>query len=402
MEWVVPAVGTRLAKHRRRTMGFGMFSAHISPIAIDFGSSLVKMLQIEPGEPPTLAAALGFRMPQETRLDKDRQLAFLQTQLPRMLRKGKFRGKRVVCSVPSAETIVQHMQISPMDGVERDDLIKSQLQTQLGRSAHGMVIRSFDVTKIRRDGETLLEVICVAMNRETVMRYVELLGKCKLDVVGVHSEMNAMVQAFEYLTAQRGGADRTTLYVDIGWGSTKVAISHGGDLGFARCIQLGGRHLDERLAEQLGCDVASAQAQRISEQVLAAAVPSQSPQTQSSAATSTGVISEDSAGGAGGAADSALSEVTDALADELSMCLRYHQSLFRNRKIDRMVFLGGEARETALCQRVARALRLPAQLGDPLARLQCRRSLRTSGLALGQPQPGWAVACGLCTLPTDL
>ena len=376
-------------------MGFGMFSAHISPIAIDFGSSLVKMLQIEPGEPPSLAAALGFRMPAEIRLDKDRQLAFLQTQLPRMLRKGKFRGKRVVCSVPSTETIVQHMQISPIDGVERDDLIKSQLQTQLGGSAHGMVIRSFDVTKIRRDGATLLEVICVAMNRETVMGYVELLGKCKLDVVGVHSEMNAMVQAFEYLTAQRAGADRTTLYVDIGWGSTKVAISHGGDLGFARCIQIGGRNLDERLAEQLGCDVASAQAQRISEQVLAAAGPSKSPDAQSSGATSTGVISEDSA-------DSALSEVTDALVDELSMCLRYHQSLFRKRKIDRMVFLGGEARETGLCQHVARALRLPAQLGDPLTRLQCRRSLRTSGLALGQPQPGWAVACGLCTLPTDL
>ncbi len=376
-------------------MGFGMFSAHISPIAIDFGSSLVKMLQIEPGEPPSLAAAIGFRMPMEIRLDKDRQLAFLQTQLPRMLRKGKFRGKRVVCSVPSTETIVQHMQISPIDGVERDDLIKSQLQTQLGGSAHGMVIRSFDVTKIRRDGETLLEVICVAMNRETVMGYVELLGKCKLDVVGVHSEMNAMVQAFEYLTAQRGGADRTTLYVDIGWGSTKVAISHGGDLAFARCIQLGGRNLDERLAEQLGCDVASAQAQRISEQVLVAAGPSKSREAQSSGATSTGVISKDSA-------DSALSEVTDALVDELSMCLRYHQSLFRKRKIDRMVFLGGEARETALCRHVARALRLPAQLGDPLARLQCRRSLRTSGLALGQPQPGWAVACGLCTLPTDL
>ena len=376
-------------------MGFGMFSAHISPIAIDFGSSLVKMLQIEPGEPPSLAAALGFRMPAEIRLDKDQRLAFLQTQLPRMLRKGKFRGKRVVCSVPSTETIVQHMQISPIDGVERDDLIKSQLQTQLGGSAHGMVIRSFDVTKIRRDGATLLEVICVAMNRETVMGYVELLGKCKLDVVGVHSEMNAMVQAFEYLTAQRGGADRTTLYVDIGWGSTKVAISHGGDLAFARCIQIGGRNLDERLAEQLGCDVASAQAQRISEQVLAAAGPSKSPDAQSSGATSTGVISEDSA-------DSALSEVTDALVDELSMCLRYHQSLFRKRKIDRMVFLGGEARETGLCQHVARALRLPAQLGDPLTRLQCRRSLRTSGLALGQPQPGWAVACGLCTLPTDL
>ena len=93
---------------------------------------------------------------------------------------------------------------------------------------------------------------------------------------------------------------------------------------------------------------------------------------------------------------------TNGIVDELSMCVRYHQSLFRDRKIDRIIFLGGEARNIALCQHIAKELHLPAQLGDPLARLESKRSLRTPGLTLGQPQPGWAVVCGLCMAPTDL
>ncbi len=84
------------------------------------------------------------------------------------------------------------------------------------------------------------------------------------------------------------------------------------------------------------------------------------------------------------------------------MCLRYHQSLFRDRKVERVIFTGGESRDIGLCQHVAKSLRLPAQLGDPLSLHQYKRSLRTPGLSLGQPQPGWAVACGLCTAPTDL
>jgi hypothetical protein len=97
-----------------------------------------------------------------------------------------------------------------------------------------------------------------------------------------------------------------------------------------------------------------------------------------------------------------ITELLDTITDELSMCLRYHQSLFRNRPIDRAVFLGGESRQAWLCQHVVKALRVPAQMADPLARFDSTGVQETPGLTLGRPQPGWAVACGLCDAPTDL
>lgn len=376
-------------------MGLSMFSAQSSPIAIDFGSSSVKLLQIEPGERPSVLAAVGLRIPESIRGDKDGQMEYLERQLPRMLRKGRFRGKRAVCSIPSGDTFVQHLQIMPTEGFDNNELVGAQLQTQMSMPPRALVTRCYEVTEVRKDGQTLAEVICFAINRNTVMRYVELLKKCKLETVAVHSEVIGMLEAFRYLHRDSSESGGTMLYVDLGWGSTKAAIIHGKKLAFARCIQIGGRHIDERIAKRLGCDLASARAQRISEQVLSTGG---GPGPEGSDPTAVAVAE----GEGGGGPDADVAEVAESIAEELSMSLRYHQSLFRGRKIDRMIFLGGEARNVGLCQRIAKTLRLPAQLGDPLTQLVCKRSLRTPGLALGQPQPGWAVVCGLCTAPTDL
>ncbi len=369
-------------------MGLSMFSAQTSPIAIDFGSSSVKLLQITPGDRPSILGAVGLRIPDEIRADQDLRIDYFEKQLPRMLRKGGFKGRRVVCSIPGNDTLVQHMQISAADGTDEEETVKMQLANQQKVSPHTMVVRTYHVAELNREGESLSEVICFAIPRDAVMRYVELLSKCKLETVGVHSEVIGIIRAFDHLQPPPGKASQTTLYVDIGWASTKVAIAHDVQLVFARCIQTGGRHLDERLAERLGCDVATARAQRISEQVLAAG--------------------DGKGGGKGGGTatqappDAEVIEIANSIVDELSMCVRYHQSLFRDRKIDQIVFLGGEARNIALCQTIAKELHLPAQLGDPLTRFESKRSLRTPGLALGQPQPGWAVPCGLCIAPTDL
>ncbi len=419
-------------------MGFSMFSAQSSPIAIDFGASSVKLLQISAGERPSILAAAELPIPDAIRADKQHQYKLLEQHLPRVLAKGKFKGRRAVCSLPAEQTLVQHMQIVTAEGISQDELVQTQLAAQLGWAAGNMVVRSTRVTDVQRDGNSQTEVICFAIPRDAVMRFVELLKKCKLELVGVHTEVMAMVGAFDHLHRREEDEGQTTMYLDLGWGSTKVAITHGNKITFARCIQVGGQHLDQRVAEKLQCDVASARAHRISEQVLAMAKATTGQPASASGHASANASGEASAQGRGksgeepgsatsvavdqrtgqsppelssvggdgdgddGMLDRELTELADSIAEELSMSLRYHQSLFRGRSIDRIVFLGGEARNIGLCQHVARVLRLPAQLGDPLAGLVRRRSLRTPGLSLGQPQPGWAVPCGLCTAPTDL
>ncbi len=429
-------------------MGFSMFSAHASPIAIDFGSSSVKVLQISASEPYSLVAAAQVQIPEPLRADSEKLFNFYAEAIPSALALAKVKGKRCVCSVSSSQTFIQHMQLAPTEGLKRDDLIKAQLQFQMNIPPSSVVVRAIDVCDVHRDGQLRHETICLAMQRDTVMRYVEMLRKAKLEVVGVHPEITAMVRSFAHLHRRAGDENITTMYVDLGWGGTRTAIGHGKSTVFARNIQIGGRNFDQHIADQLHCDLSSARAHRVSQQVVVApAVPLE--QTVVSEESTAGrrsailagalnkakaVIQNVGGGNAGGGAGSAVlaperraggppvelrhtvtpgnavttaanvdfSELLDALTDELLMCRRYHQTLFPGRPIDRVIFLGGEAAQIGFCQHIARVLRLPAQLGDPVARLKRDSSLTTPGVSFDTAQPAWAVAFGLCSAPTDL
>jgi cell division ATPase FtsA len=86
----------------------------------------------------------------------------------------------------------------------------------------------------------------------------------------------------------------------------------------------------------------------------------------------------------------------DKMIEELRMCRRYHEATFPSVPLDRIVFGGGEARSRFVCQYIAKAMALPAQLGDPMARLSRAGTLgMESGIDRRQPQPSWAVALGL-------
>jgi Tfp pilus assembly PilM family ATPase len=114
---------------------------------------------------------------------------------------------------------------------------------------------------------------------------------------------------------------------------------------------------------------------------------------------------EESTGGAGATAvaeAAARNEVMECLIDELQLCLRHHQGLFPARPVEKLVFLGGESNHTGACQQIARALRVGAQLGDPLARVGKPVGVTTAGVDLRRAQPGWAVPLGLCLSDPDL
>ncbi|MHC4715594.1 MAG: pilus assembly protein PilM, partial [Planctomycetota bacterium] len=90
--------------------------------------------------------------------------------------------------------------------------------------------------------------------------------------------------------------------------------------------------------------------------------------------------------------DARIADVTD----EIAQCLRYYESIFVNRAIDRIIFVGGQAHNNRLCRCIAERLNLPAQVGDPMAGIK-RMDGRDwpAQMDTREPQPAWAVAVGL-------
>jgi type IV pilus assembly protein PilM len=100
--------------------------------------------------------------------------------------------------------------------------------------------------------------------------------------------------------------------------------------------------------------------------------------------------------------EEAIHEPLVRLVEELGLCRRYHEATFPSKPIEKIVFVGGEAKQRRLCQHVAREMSLAAQVGDPLVRMGRISEIGIeSGIDRRQPQPGWATAIGLSLGPVS-
>ena len=244
------------------------------------------------------------------------------------------------------------------------------------------------------------------ISRDTVSKIMAAAKGARFTPVGMHTEHAALLQSFAYVNRRVEDEKVTTLYLDIGASVTQIVIGHGQKLAFAKSVVFGGRQLDETIAKQLRCEIEQAREERLAMTTL---IPSKVKPNQPSAPQA----SDGDRRGTGQApglitADAPvqshlnLTEPLEILTDELRMCIRYYTATFPERHVDRIIFTGGEAGHRALCQHVARALQLPAQIADPLARVSRTGSEPCIGVDLTRAQPGWSIPIGLALSPTDL
>lgn len=414
------ALATSSSKPSPAQLGF--------PVGIDFGSGSLKVLHLQSGEMPSLAAAASVETPDELRHDASKRLAFQTQALPGLIRKMGLKSRRVACAIPAWATVCKHMQLtrteSPGGLAEQ---VLAQIPSALSCDASTI---SYKFLEITAQGSAKPEVIIIAVSRELVSLLMGAIRDAKLEPVGMHSEFAAVLGAFDYVHRRLGDEETNTLYLDIGYGTTSVAISHGRQLAFARVIDVGGGAIDEALAQQLGCSANDAHTHRLAncDGVPAASMAAQAdprrigkvpellnvdidrrgatPPLGLSEPIHTFALREADATGAD------LTESLETLTDEVKMCLRFHAGQFPARKVQRIIFVGGESRDRSMCQQVARTLKIPAYIADPFGRFtkpaQAAAANTRSNLAhsvqidLTRPQPGWAVALGLCVCPTDL
>lgn len=388
---------------------------NVSPIGIDFGTDSVKMLQVEPDEEMRMVAAAARVLPPEVRNNAEERRKFLIEAVADLSREAGFRGKRVIASIPTPLSFIQHVRVPRVDAEGLEAAVREALTERLPVDPSQLVMRCIDIGEVPAGGATKQEVICMAAARTAVMHHIDIVKKAKLDMVGMHCEPTAIVEAFSHLYRRAGDERKTTFFVDIGSLTTKAVIAHGRQLAFAKTIQVGAEHFDRQYARELQIELHEARARRRR----LAGVPLPDPKPAPRAApqyVGPGAKAGKAVDGADAArhvaADvgqplheslAAGGEMLDCLIDELQLCAGYHGSVFQGRPIDKLVFIGGESHQTAMCQRVARTLKMPAQLGDPLARISRSRTTRPPvGVDFRESQPGWAVPLGLCKLPSNL
>ncbi|MFG0293844.1 MAG: hypothetical protein ACIAQF_10570 [Phycisphaerales bacterium JB065] len=404
-------------------MSLGLTKGSISPIAIDFGVSSLKVLQVADGENPSVVASATLETPAELLAKDSERLQYQFSHLPKLLKGKGFKGKRAVFSVPAAQTLVHHFMVPTSTGSSRADLLAQQLITIAQRDPSSMILREFETGEIMRSGQKYESILCIAMPREVVLQHMEALRACRLETVGVHSEHLAMLRVFDPITRRASDKNLYSLYIDLGYGSTKVVIAKGREPVAARTIPLGGRDLDLASAKSTRCSIAQARERRCRRMdgydavnrvywpAAAKSVRVGGLAMQPSETSTTTQVADDRREGAtppghveiAGNPDSnrpAACEAMEILLEEIAITTGYLESLHPDKPLSRIIFVGGESRMADACELVSTMLEIPAQIASPTATLDPKGASEDTDFTI--PQPGWSVAVGLCVSPTDL
>ena len=355
-------------------MGIKITRGKSFPIGVDLGCSVLRMAQLRlVPESLELLAAGSMPLAVDTgRTEIDRMQA-LTCAIKHVMGNGAFKGRQAVLCIPSTDALLHHIKTPRLQGLGLAQALRAELATKLPYPIEQAIVRHVVAGSIPGDSENRQEVVTVSTRRSTIDNYLDMARRAKLDVVGINIAPCAIVECYSRLFRRASDTSRSILFLDIESDSTQVVMSHGGKLVFARNLPRGTDILDEALGAGLSVPVDEARKLRCVDHSASA------------------VKDEVTAG-----LDSFLDGPVDRLADEITQCLRYCETVFKSQPPERVIFVGPEAYDKRLCQMIARRLNLCAQIGDPLMRI---RRIAGAGLEHGldrrEPQPDWSVAIGL-------
>jgi len=137
--------------------------------------------------------------------------------------------------------------------------------------------------------------------------------------------------------------ERTTIFIDVGHQYTMVVFGRGGEICLVKQIAIGMSQFNEEVASALGIAQSEAESFRLKLQRDELRDP----------AMRRHVVD-------------ALNLVSEQLAGEISLCLRYYTVTFRGKRVDRAVVAGGGAYEQVLLDVLRRHLSVEIEVADPL------------------------------------
>jgi type IV pilus assembly protein PilM len=346
---------------------------HLQPIGLDLGSAEVRMLQLEEvGGELSVASAAAATVPPETPADPQDRIRALHPVLQRLLRQGRFRGRRVVAMLPRTIVQVKNLRLPPMPAGELDSAMRLEAPNLFGCDAERMCLHYLPAGEVRQGGETRQELIVVAARSAQVDQYVEQIHRCGLIVESIDFEPCALFRGVDRFIRRKEDQNEVQVLVDIGLSRSCVVIARGREITFYKQIDMGGRQFNDAVAAKLGISLeeASSLRRRLAETPNA---PLRSDPVRQ-------------------AVYDAVRTPVEELGREISLCLRYYSVTFRGQRPERMRLLGGEACDIQLQRLLSGTVAIPVETGRPLF------SIDTSRMEAAERRgtmSQWAVALGL-------
>lgn len=278
-----------------------------------------------------------------------------------------FRGTEAVLSLPAENLVIQHVRMSPAQPEELATTVMTELHGKLPFDPEEAEVRHIVAGTVSENNETKQDVIVMAVLRAAIERQVSAVTRLGLRVVGVGVEPCAICYPYMFASAHATPTPEgppSLMIVFLGTQATYVAITRGQEMSFVKGVELGIDNLLDPIARAKGITASEVAALRARWRESSTAVPE---------------------------AVEAYNSVRfdlEHIVDEIQSCMRYYASLSRGTRVDRIIFVGPEARDRALVRVIGAHVGVPCDIGSPLGVVA-----DVSGQ--GEPEPEMAAAAGL-------
>jgi len=285
--------------------------------------------------------------------------------LRRALGRARFRGRDAVLCLAAPDLIVQNVRVPAAGGQSLEYLVRQEAAGRLPLDIDDADIRCLVAGDVRHGESVRREVILLAVAKQTIQDVLAMVEAAGIRPHAIDAEPLALVRCYTRQFRREEDHGRCTMYIHVGASSTLVVIEQSGTLKFVKCIDLGGRQMDEAVAGHFNLE---------SQQAVSFRQHHGERRSDRQNAELADSLAE------------AGRPIVDRLAEEVAHCLRYYTVTFRGGRPGEFVLTGGEACE-AFLEPIAARTNVAGTLGNPL------RGLPRVSLP-GRPMQ-WDIAAGL-------
>jgi type IV pilus assembly protein PilM len=351
-------------------LNFSLKTKH-QPIGLDVGHSLVKMIQLcRTDHGLRVTAADEEAIDGTFEPDSDQWRSHAADVIATMLRRGGFSGRQAVSCLGGDVVRIRSLRLDTHDPVEIENVMRTEAAMRLGLDASQDELRYLVAGNVYQGEDIKNEVIFFGIQRDKLLRHIELLEQAGLIPVGIDTVPCALFRSFQTTLRRREDRDQVSVVADLGNKYTTVIIGRGQEITFVKQIPTGGDHLNRQVADRLNIGLHEA------------------IQLRSRLHDAQGAVDERTRQ----AVIDAMSGSIEDLAHEISLCFKYYAVTFRGQRPAEAVFAGGEAYESALIEALKRQLGMDIRIAEPLRGCDLSRAVIARS---NSPMCEWAIAVGL-------
>lgn len=331
-------------------------------VGLDIGSQSIKIAEIKKdGRVLRLNASgiIGYNGISPDQSADGKELAALSQAIKKLHQEARVMSKDVYISLPESLIFTRTIKFPMLTDQEIASAVKWESEQYIPIPISEAVIQYQIIERRENARPPEVKILLVAVKKELVEKYVKLVQMAGLNVVGVETELLALVRAL-------APPDKSAVILDFGSTSTDIAISNKGQLGFSRSILTAGDALTRVLEKGLGIQAQQAEQYKKTYGL---------SQTQLE-----------------GKVKQMLDPAVKLVADEIKKAIQFYQSEEKSNPPASVIVTGGSSGMPELISSLTEMLGMEIVMGNPFAKLSldAATAKKLQGFA-----PLYSIAVGL-------